>query len=152
MKHFFSFLICAAMLSFVACDKNDDSKDVNPTPQAASALGTVTVTQADGSEFSKDGVSVALTYAEDSMTIDMFKVKFAERMPLELDMTIGGVQYSNNDGDIKLWGKNIVPQAMGGAFPKYTITNLEGKVSDGEVSFTMMCGEYPTRFKGALMK
>lgn len=150
MKHFLSFMICAAMLSFVACDKSDDNKDVNPTPEAASAVGKVFVTQTDGSEFSKDSVSVSLTYAEDSMTITMFKVKFAERMPLELDMTIGGVQYSNNGGDIKLWGDNIVPQAMGGAFPKYTITNLDGKVGDGKVSFSMMCGEFPTRFEGTL--
>lgn len=150
MKHFLSFMICAAMLSFVACDKSDDNKDVNPTPEAASAVGKVFVTQADGSEFSKDSVSVSLTYAEDSMTITMFKVKFAERMPLELDMTIGSVQYSNNGGDIKLWGDNIVPQAMGGAFPKYTITNLDGKVGDGKVSFSMMCSEFPTRFEGTL--
>ena len=150
MKHFSSFLICAAMLSFVACDKNDDNQ--TPAPEPASAIGKVFVTQADGSEFQKDSVAVNIVYADDSLTIEMIKVKFAERMPIELNMTIGGVQYSNDGDKIKLWGNNIVPMAIGGAFPNYTITNLDGKVGDGKLTFSMMCGQYPTRYEGTLNK
>lgn len=153
MKRYFSFLICAAMLSFVACDKSDNN-DEKPAPAAASALGKMSVTQTDGTVFTQDCVSVNIAYDADSATITMLKVKFAERMPLELDMTIGGVQYNEDGGIVKLSGNNIVPVAMGGPFPKYTITNFEGESNPakGTFRFSMMCGENPTSYEGALVK
>lgn len=42
-----------------------------------------------------------------------------------------------------------IPYAMGGKFPKYTITNLSGTVNDGTLSVSMNCGSSPVTFEGS---
>jgi hypothetical protein len=76
-------------------------------------------------------------------------VSFSAKMPVKIDMEIPNVEYQNEDGKITLSGNNIVPFAMGGEFPKYTVTNLSGTVNNGTLSVSMNCGESPTTFVGS---
>ena len=80
----------------------------------------------------------------------MYKVKFANGMPIKLDMVVEGVYYTEaTDGTLTLSGDGIVPYAMGGPFEKYTITNLKGEITDTVMSLDFMCGEYPVTYDGA---
>ena len=43
---------------------------------------------------------------------------------------------------------NVVPLALGGEYPKYTVTALSGTLEGGNLSFGLNFGAYPTRFNG----
>jgi hypothetical protein len=53
-------------------------------------------------------------------------------------------------GDYTLAGDGIIPIAMGGPFPQYTITGFEGSIDkEGETfTFSMTCGTHPVTFAG----
>lgn len=118
----------------------------------STATGTMITTLGTDSTYTKTDVVVNFSINNEFATIEMLAVKFAEAMPLTLDMTIDSVSYITVGETVNFTGNNIVPTAMGGAFPKYTITNLDGKIGDGKLSFTMMCGAYPVSYEGTLNK
>jgi hypothetical protein len=37
---------------------------------------------------------------------------------------------------------------MGGAFEKYTITELVGAITNNTMNLSFMCGEYPVTYEG----
>ena len=123
------------------------------------ATGVLTTTLGTDSTFTMNNIKVNVAMDEQFATFEMLAVKFAEAMPLTLDMTIDSVSYvvadavqSSTYGNVKFSGNNLVPEAMGGAFPRYTITNLEGKIENGKFSFSMICGTYPVSYEGELDK
>ncbi len=113
-----------------------------------SANGHLVTTLGTDSSFVKEDVKVAFNKNGKSATIEMFGVKFAEAMPLTLDMTISNVAYNLDNNEITFSGDSIVPQAMGKDFSKYTITNLKGSIIGGIFEFTMICGSYPVKYYG----
>jgi len=143
MKLFKSLLLVAcAALSFAACDKDDDKTPVNPTPKGY--VGELSVDQTDGTFFKQQGVSVRYDLKDDrTVDIYMYRVQFAEAMPVKLDMTIPGVECKSVGERIELSGERIIPLAMGGEFPRYTITSLRGTLTDSELQLSMNCGEFP---------
>lgn len=153
MKHYLNFLLIAMVVSFVACDKNKNE------PQKANFFedesirtqGLMTVKLDDTTNFEYSIDSVIFSFGKEYVKIDMKKVKFSPQMPISLDMTIDSVAYyiDNNDEAI-LSGNNIVPKALGGPFPQYTITNLSGKCGFN-YEFTMMCGKYPVEYNGGIL-
>lgn len=151
-------MMCAAMLSLaaVACDKDDEPQQEQPTPPPAqnSYLGVVTVDQNDGTTYKRQNVEVKYDMTDvagSKLDIYMYKVKFAEAMPMELDMTIPAVDFTVTGERIDLSGDGIIPLAMGGKFPAYTITGLRGTIENNIMTLSMMCGEYPLSYKGVLM-
>ncbi len=78
----------------------------------------------------------------------MYRVQFAEAMPVKLDMTIPGVECKSVGERIELSGERIIPLAMGGEFPRYTITSLRGTLTDSELQLSMNCGEFPLTYSG----
>ncbi len=148
MKLFKSLLLVAcAALSFAACDKDDDKTPVNPTPKEY--VGELSVDQTDGTFFKQQGVSVRYDLKDDrTVDIYMYRVQFAEAMSVKLDMTIPGVECKSVGERIELSGERIIPLAMGGKFPRYTITSLRGTLTDSELQLSMNCGEFPLTYSG----
>ena len=147
MRILFSLLF-AAML-FVSCggDIFEDVK-VDEDGTAKIFVGNVVVDQNDGTTFTKESVEVAYALNDDgTMTIFMKKVKFASLMPA-INMEIPRVAISGDESNMTLSGDNIVPIAMGGEFKKFTITDLEGYVTQDMFNMSFTCGEYPVTYSG----
>ena len=152
MKQLFTVLIAAGMM-FVACDKNDDKNETPETLTNQTYVGTLTVDQTDGTTYTQENVTVGIAITDTAgMVLTFNQVSFSERMPVKIDMTIPHIEYTANGVNYTISGNNIVPLAMGGEFPKYTITNLSGTIADGTLSVSMNCGGFPTKFSGSASK
>lgn len=148
MKLFKSLLsVACAALCMVACDNEDNKTPQKPKPKGY--VGELSVDQTDGTFFKQQGVSVRYGINDDhTIDIYMYRVQFAEAMPVKLDMTIPGVECNAVDGRTELSGERIIPLAMGGEFPRYTITGLRGTLTDSELHLSMTCGEFPLTYSG----
>ena len=108
----------------------------------------MTVDQNDDTLYTQEEVEVDYEILDGKLNFVMYKVKFADGMPLKLDMVVEGVDCIGAAGHYILAGNNIVPYAMGGPFEKFTITSLEGEVSANAMSLSFICGEYPVTYEG----
>lgn len=140
-------LLALAAFALLACNKNEP--EILPTPEMADYKGTVTVTY-QGAPFDNDDVEVNFTPSEDGTTasITIFKIRFVPQMPVTIDVTIPDVGLTVTKEAIQLSCDNVIPLAMGGEFPRYTVTGLKGTVKDNELDFSLNFGDYPTSFKG----
>lgn len=150
LKLFLRMLLCSVSLfAFAAC--SDDEEDEPFIEDGIiSYVGAVAVDQNDGTTFTDKNIKIDLTFYPESETATMVvnQVKFAEAMPIRLDMTVEGITYNQVGNTIALTGSGIVPEAMGGPFPAYTITKFNGMATGELLSFEMMCGEFPVTFVG----
>lgn len=139
----------------VACteEKDDSTNNQTTTEQTSSKtfIGRITVGEGEYS-FSEDSIYIETSKPDGGkINAKLLQVKFAQAMPLRLDMEINGVNcVKENDGTYTLTGNNIVPIAMGGEFPAYTITNLNGTIKDSIFTVSMMCGSYPVDYVGVI--
>ncbi len=147
MKNRFLYLAFAAAVLFAACDDNSKSNS-DPQKKSGQWLGTMEVTLADSSVFAQDSITVNINILDEQyLSIMMNQVQFSPKMPVKIDMTIDSVSYESGSG-LKFAGNNIVPEAMGGPFPQYTITNLVGSTNNSGIEFSMICGQSPIKFSG----
>ena len=147
MRILFSLLFAA--MFFVSCG-GDIFEDVTLDEEGTAKIfvGNVVVDQNDGTTFTKESVEAAYALNDDgTMTIFMKKVKFASLMPA-INMEIPRVVISGDESNMTLSGDNIVPIAMGGEFKKFTITDLEGHVTQDVFNMSFTCGEYPVTYSG----
>ncbi len=144
------FLLIATAAIVSSCSKENikDEDGGTNAPEGISYVGEVKVTQDDGSVFTKPDIEVIIQPDADKAQMRMLKVSFAPTMPIELDMTVDGISYARTGDGYTLSGNGIVPVAMGGEFPAYTITDLSGADSNGTLAFSMQCGKYPLRYSG----
>ncbi len=147
--------MCAVVaLAFAACSDDNGKDDPVLKDGVYSYVGKIVVDQTDGTFFTKENVQIDLTFNTENKTVKMVvnKVKFAANMPVELDMTVEGLTYTQAGDDLYVTGNNLVPTAMGGPFPAYTITNFKGDVdldaNDADYEFTMVCGKFPVKYDG----
>lgn len=147
MNYLKLFLMAMITLSITACDKTEDNNK-NATVEDGSYTGTLTVDQTDGTIYTQQNVNVTLQLIDGKAQIKMSQVAFSAQMPVKLDMTIPGITTAENAEGITISGDNIVPQAMGGDFPKYTIKQMNGKATPTNISFAMICGTFPLSFTG----
>lgn len=138
--------LCAIVM--VACE-NGNNNDLPKNPVDNKCYkGTMVVDQNDGTFYTQNDVEVDCELKDSKLNFVMYKVKFANGMPIKLDMVVEGVDYIEKDGTYELSGDGIVPYAMGGPFEKFTITNLTGMVTDTVFTLDFMCGEYPVTYEG----
>lgn len=148
MKTLRFLLLSLVSLAFVACE-NGHNNALPPKPEKGECYtGTMTVDQNDGTEYTQDKVQVDYEILNGKLNFVMYKVKFAEGMPIKLDMVVEGVDCVGAVGHYVLAGNNIIPYAMGGLFEKFTITNLSGLITDDTMTLNFMCGEYPVTYSG----
>ncbi len=145
-------LLALAAVAAIGCNKNNPEETVGP--KEGSYVGTVTVNSTSGEVFDNENIEVSFTPSEDgkTATLVMYQIKFTPRMPMTLDVTIPDVNITAEGQEIKLECAEVVPIAMGGPFPNYTVTNLTGKISGGELTFSLNFGATPTSFKGSIKK
>ncbi len=149
-------ILCAACVALcaAACDKDDDVENNESVDKCY--VGELSVDQNDGTTFKQQNVKVEYEIDTDDaplkMTICMYEVKFAEGMPIKLDMTIPAVDCTVSGGRIDISGDGIVPLAMGGEFPAYTITDLSGTIENGTMKLSMTCGVFPLSYTGVAVE
>jgi len=144
-------LLAAAAVAAFACQKPAAEEPV--TPEEASYVGTVTVISND-TPFDNENIEVAFVPAEDGKTasITIYQIRFVPKMPVTLDVTIPDVEVTPGAQEISLACDNVVPLAMGGEYPRYTVTGFSGKISGDQLSFSLNFGSSPTSFTGTLKK
>lgn len=150
-----------SMCLIAACSDSESDKPeptIEPVDQGITYSGTITVDQLDNTDYTENNISVHAYQPNDTqLTLIVDDVKFAEAMPIRLTMTIPNATlctatsspfhaYANTFS-----GENIIPIAMGGEFPQYTITAFVGSFDDSHLTFSMMCGEYPLTYTGTLL-
>ena len=141
-------LLSLTSLLFVACE-NGENNALPPKPDNRECYtGTMTVDQNDGTFYTQRDVQVDYEILDGKLNFVMYKVKFANAMPIKLDMVVEGVDCIGAVGHYVLAGNNIIPYAMGGPFEQFTITNLVGAITDDTMTLSFMCGEYPVTYSG----
>ena len=157
MKNLFSLknkslFIALLITSFFAasCEKEEEPLKLT---EDGTYSGQLAVDQLNGTNYTSSNVQVKVTPSTSAgyITIDMLQVSFSPKMPVKLDMKIQNVVYTSTSEKITLSGNNIIPIAMGGGFPAYTITNLTGEIQNGVLSLSMMCGSFPLTYNGTLL-
>lgn len=145
-------LMALAAVAAIGCNKNNPEETAGP--KEGSYVGTVTVNSTSGEVFDNENIEVTFTPSEDgkTATLILYQIKFTPRMPMTLDVTIPDVNITTEGQDIKLECAEVVPIAMGGPFPNYTVTNLTGKISGDELTFSLNFGATPTSFSGSIKK
>lgn len=132
----------------VACENGHNNDLPNNPEETKCYKGTMVVDQNDGTIYTQEDVEVDYEIKDGKLNFVMYQVKFAKGMPLKLDMVVEGADYVENDGTYTISGDGIVPYAMGGPFEKFTITELNGTITDTEFEMEFMCGEYPVTYAG----
>ena len=141
------FSLIAAALRAIGCGKNDDVKTI--TPISADYNGTVSVVF-NGAPFDNPDINVNFTPSADGKTasITIYKIKFVPQMPVTIDVTIPDINLTSDSKTISLAKDMVVPLALGGEYPRYTVTDLKGTIEGERISFSLNFGDYPTSFTG----
>ncbi len=136
------------LIGLGACEKYEIDKE-----SQEGFKGDLIVSNPDGTTFTNKDTRILISKSlSDVGKYDIFikKVKFAEKMPVRIDMTIPSVSIENNI----ISGQNIIPWAMGGPYEKWTITEISGRVTlddDGKyktLSIDMICDNKPVTYRG----
>lgn len=145
-------LMAVAAVAAIACQKNEP--EVVVEPKEGSYVGTVTVNSTSGEVFDNENIEVSFTPSEDgtTATLVLYQIKFTPKMPMTLDVTIPEVNITAEGQEIILECAEVVPLAMGGPYPKYTVTELTGKIADGQLTFSLNFGATPTSFTGTILE
>ena len=141
------FSLIAAAVLVIGCGKNEDVKTI--TPISADYNGTVSVVFNDAS-FDNPDINVNFTPSADGKTasIIIYKIKFVPQMPVTIDVTIPDINLTSDSKTISFSKDTVVPLAMGGEYPRYTVTDLKGTIEGERISFSLNFGDYPTSFTG----
>ena len=150
------FLALAA-ISLLACGKESSKNEVIVEPEeiiygATFYKGTVSVTF-QGNPFDNEDIEVCITPSVDYKTasIEIFQIQFVPQMPVKIDITIPNVELTRTEDELLLACESVVPLAMNGEFPQYTVTNLTGKLTSTTLDFSLNFGSFPTSFSGTLL-
>lgn len=140
-------ILALAALALLACNKEE--KNELPVAVAADYKGVATIEASTGM-FDSEGIEVNFTPSEDgkTATVTIFKIRFSPRMPMEVDVTIPNVELTSTKDGIRLACDNVIPKALGGDFPDYTVHNMTGTVTENEIDFSLKFGATPTSYKG----
>lgn len=141
-------LLALMSLAFVACENGENNTLPSNPVDGEYYTGTLTVDQNDGTVYTQENVQIDYEILDSKLNFVMYKVKFADNMPIKLDMVVEGVDCIGAVGHYILAGDNIIPYAMGGPFEKYTITNLAGLITNETMTLSFTCGDYPVTYSG----
>ncbi len=114
-------------------------------------VGTVTAETKDGT-FRDENIKVNFAPDESgtTCTLTIYEVKFSATMPVRVDVVISPVEIECKPGKIVLSCDNVVPTALGGPFPGYTIKGFKGEIKGGNFSFSTKFGSTPTVYSGTI--
>jgi hypothetical protein len=142
------FVGALSLLMLATACENGHNNNLPNNPDNTCYIGTMDVDQNDGTVYTQQDVEVDYEIKDGKLNFVMYKVKFASGMPVKLDMVVEGADYVETATGYTVSGDGIVPYAMGGPFEKFTITQLEGEITDNTLTLNFMCGEYPVVYSG----
>jgi len=144
IKMLFAALVA---MSLIGCGKAEPETPI--VPEVSDYQGTVTVMY-QGEPFNNENIQVNFTPAEDdkTATITIYQIRFVPQMPVTIDVTIPDVAVQSTTEKILISCERTIPLAMGGEFPRYTVTNLVGEIVGQQMSFSLNFGDTPTSFRG----
>ncbi len=141
----------ATTLLFTSCNNGDgENTGGSELPEDSAYIGTFIVAPGTPIEFTLQDARVELSVFNngDSARIDMLQVKFAEAMPMKMDIAVPGVKLTKKNETYSISGDTIVPFIVSGPFPSRTITELSGTATNETLEFSMVCGSDPLSFTG----
>ena len=143
-----NLLFATSALLLMACNKPADEPLV---PEEANYVGTVTVIYQDAAYDTED-IEVNFTPAQDGKTgsLTIYKIRFVPQMPVTIDVTIPDIDLTSTTEQINLSCTNVIPLAMGGEYPRYTVTDLQGSIVGKEISFSLNFGTVTTSYRGSV--
>jgi len=144
------YLLLAFAVVLAGCDKSEkENEEPVNVLKSTDYSGTLTVNASSGA-FDTENVKVSYIATEkaDSASIIMYQVKFSPRMPVSLDVTVPGIVVKKTAKGAILTCDSIVPLAMGGEFPNYTVKGFEGEIIDDDLTFSLNFGSTPTSYQG----
>jgi hypothetical protein len=155
MNYLKTFSIALSTLLFVSCGDDKTTPDDPQLPDNGNYVGTLTVMAGTDSEFTLEDVEVTFAVSEDETTadIEMLKVKFAEAMPVTLDVFIPAVTLNSTTSGytVSCGEEGIIPTAMNGTeFPDKIFTEMSGSVTTTTMSLEMKSGGDPLTFEGVV--
>lgn len=141
----------AAMLGMLLVSCGKETTEMPLVPEESDYVGTVTVIYQEA-PFDNENISVNFTPSEDGETasITLHQIRFVPQMPVAIDVTIPDISLQSTTEKIILSCEKTIPWAMGGEYPRYTVTGLQGEIVGEELTFSLLFGDYPTSFKGLL--
>ena len=146
-------MMVLAMAVVVACSKNDD-EEREPVVIPEGYVGKIVVGLSTAPSYTQEDVVVEVKEVTGTTTVNvvMKQVKFADAMPVKMDITISGIATEEVTGGISLSGDEIIPTfgAANTPYPQGKITNLQGTLTSTTLTLTMICGEDPLTFSGAV--
>lgn len=139
--------ITLAAIMLAACAKPTDETPV--VPEESDYTGTVTVIYQDA-PFDNENISVNFLPSEDgsAASITIHQIRFVPQMPVTIDVTIPGIALQSSAEKVILSCERVIPLAMGGEYPRYTVTDFQGEIIGKELTFSLNFGDYPTSFRG----
>lgn len=139
----------AALLGMLLISCGKETPVTPLVPEESDYVGTVTVIYQEA-PFDNENISVNFTPSEDGQTgsITLHQIRFVPQMPVTIDVTIPDIQLESTPEKILLSCERTIPLAMGGEYPRYTVTGLQGEIVGNELTFSLHFGDYPTSFKG----
>lgn len=142
-----NLLAIATTLLLMACNK-----PAQPiVPEESNFKGTVTVIYQDA-PFQNENIEVNFKPSADGKTgsLTIYQIKFVPQMPVTIDVTIPNINVTSTPEQIKLECARVIPLAMGGEYPRYTVTDLKGSIVGKEISFSLNFGSVPTSYRGKM--
>ena len=142
-----NLLAIATTLLLMACNK-----PAQPiVPEESNFKGTVTVIYQDA-PFQNENIEVNFKPSADGKTgsLTIYQIKFVPQMPVTIDVTIPNINVTSTPEQINLECAQVIPLAMGGEYPRYTVTDLKGSIVGKEISFSLNFGSIPTSYKGKM--
>ena len=145
-----SFFAAVAALLLAACGKEAPETPIVPTESAY--IGTVTVTY-QGADFDNENIQVDFLPSEDGTTASVLlhQIRFVPQMPVTIDVTVPDIKLQSTTKEVILSCETCIPLAMGGEYPRYTVTGFKGEIAGDELTFSLNFGDYPTSFKGRII-
>lgn len=142
-------LFVAALLGMLLFSCGKETPEMPLVPEESDYVGTVTVIYQEA-PFDNENISVNFTPSEDGQTasITLRQIRFVPQMPVTIDVTIPDISLQSTTEKIILSCERTIPWAMGGEYPRYTVTGLQGEIVGKELAFSLYFGDYPTSFKG----
>lgn len=115
---------------------SDDSSISLPTPpEKIKYKGELLVNNI----FTVNNATCEITLDESTGTLklEMFNIKFAENMPIEITLSTSGINYSTTNNKTIFSGENIIPFMGVIPMPNYTFSNITGYIENSKLNFNV---------------
>lgn len=150
MKRIFYALIAIIFVAFTSsCSKDDNNISLDDLGSIAYE-GNMNITKDGTTTYSDPSAVVNNSFNKkgSTITIDLDGIKFDNKMPITLDITLNNIPYSIKDDIVTFSVSSVVPTVAGKQYEQYTFTNLQGKMSFDGMEYSANCMGYKIEFKG----